>query len=110
MSAAGSPFNIVLFTKVCVLRKGIFKGRETSAEKCLYVNDLALFYSARATAIIEYKMQGTIDTPVENPNSIGYSLSGYKMGYLLKIIPTNYYILLLLLYKENIPTYFCLLF
>ena len=42
---------------------GIFEGTETLVGKCLYVNDLALSYSAKATTTI---MQGAVDTLVEN--------------------------------------------
>ena len=47
----------------------IFEDIETLVGKRLYVDYLALFYSAIATA--EHKMQGAIDTLVENANNLG---------------------------------------
>ena len=49
---------------------GIFEGVGTSVWKWWYVDDLALFYSTKATAMIKCEMQGTIDTLFENANNI----------------------------------------
>ena len=54
------------------------KGTETLAGKCLYADDLAMFYSAKATEIIKRKIQGGLDTLVKIANSIGFSISATK--------------------------------
>ena len=41
----------------------------------MYVDDLALIYPAKATAIIKCKMQGATDPLVENADSIEFSFS-----------------------------------
>ena len=68
MDTIGISFERTLFTKVI---NGISEGTGTLIGKCLYVNDLALFYSAKATAVIKRKIQVAIDMLVENVNSIG---------------------------------------
>lgn len=51
---------------------------KTSVWKCLYGDDLALFYSANATAKIKLKMQDYIVVLVENANNIGFSFLSTK--------------------------------
>ena len=58
----GSPLSDTRFS---IAMNRIFESIETSVGKCLYVNDLALFYS-------ENKVK--IDTLIENFNSIGFLL------------------------------------
>ena len=57
---------------------GIFEVIETSVGKCLYVDDLAVFYSVKATAMIKLKMQGSVGTLVENANRTGFSFVANK--------------------------------
>ena len=57
----GHAFTIAIF--------GIFEIIETSIRKCLYVDDLTLLYSPRATGM----MQGPVDALIKNANNIGFS-------------------------------------
>ena len=70
-----SPLNGTRFT---IAINGIFEGIETLVGKFLYADDLALFYSVKATAIVKDKMQSAIDALVENANNIGFSFSATK--------------------------------
>ena len=49
-----------------------------SDEKCLYVDDLALFYSAKATPTDLRKVHSAIDKLVENANVIDFLFSATK--------------------------------
>lgn len=68
----GSPLSSMLST---ITISGIFVGIETSVVKYLCVDYLALFYSAKSMGMIKRKVQGTIDTLIENANSTGFSFS-----------------------------------
>ena len=66
-------------TLITIAINGIFEDIETLLGKCLHIDDLALFYSAEATGMIWHKLQGAIDTLLENANNIGFSFSAAKM-------------------------------
>lgn len=70
ISAEWKTFTIAL--------NGILKRIETLVEKCFYVDDLALFYSARSISMIKQYMKVAIDMVVKNTRSIGFTFSATK--------------------------------
>ena len=60
----------------------MYKRQDVNREKCLYVDDLALFYSSSSTAIIKYKLQRAVCKMTKNSENIGFTFSIAKTAFI----------------------------
>ena len=56
----------------------IFKGIQACIEKCLYVDDLDLFYSGSSTAMIKCKLKRAVNKITQNAENMGFCFSVVK--------------------------------
>ncbi|KAK7867868.1 hypothetical protein R5R35_008617 [Gryllus longicercus] len=71
----GSPLSGTLFI-IAINR--MFDGIEASIGKCMYVDDIAIFYSAKSLGMVKFKMQNAINKLVQNAKNIGFSFTAAK--------------------------------